>query len=332
MINAKIPFVRELCLKYENIDPVTELIPVRPVVHYMMGGVHTDINGATPLAGLYAAGEVACVSINGANRLGLELAAGAARLRRARRHGRRRVRGEPHRRASCRHRRAGGGRGAPAAGCLPRRAGQARADGADPRRDAEGDGRRRRHLPHRRRRSASGRDDAARRCRSDSANVAIDDHSRTFNTELIAAARARRSCSTWPRPSPAPPSGARNRAARTSAPTSPAATTSKYPGALAGRDETRTVVDGRVPAGDDHPVAARGAGLREVGPHGGSRSRCRSPATGRKSRRPRRSRSTRSRSARTGSSSTRSTTSRTASTGRCRSAGRAAWASAAAAA
>jgi len=43
---------------------------VRPVVHYMMGGVHTDLNGATPLKGLYAAGEAACVSINGANRLG----------------------------------------------------------------------------------------------------------------------------------------------------------------------------------------------------------------------------------------------------------------------
>jgi len=70
VINTKLPFVRELCLKYENIDPVKELIPVRPVVHYMMGGVHTDIHGATPLAGLYAAGEVACVSINGANRLG----------------------------------------------------------------------------------------------------------------------------------------------------------------------------------------------------------------------------------------------------------------------
>ncbi|MGH2399551.1 MAG: FAD-binding protein, partial [bacterium] len=69
-INAKIPFVRELCLKYQNLDPVKELIPVRPVVHYMMGGVHTDINGATPLPGLYAAGEAACVSINGANRLG----------------------------------------------------------------------------------------------------------------------------------------------------------------------------------------------------------------------------------------------------------------------
>jgi fumarate reductase flavoprotein subunit len=69
-INGKLPFVRELCLKYEHIDPITELIPVRPVIHYMMGGVHTDLNGATPVAGLYAAGEVACVSINGANRLG----------------------------------------------------------------------------------------------------------------------------------------------------------------------------------------------------------------------------------------------------------------------
>jgi len=70
VIDSKIPFVRELCLKYQNVDPVSELIPVRPVVHYMMGGVHTDINGATPIEGLYAAGEVACVSINGANRLG----------------------------------------------------------------------------------------------------------------------------------------------------------------------------------------------------------------------------------------------------------------------
>jgi fumarate reductase flavoprotein subunit len=70
VINTRLPFVRELCLKYENIDPVKELIPVRPVIHYMMGGVDTDRYGATRLAGLYAAGEVACVSINGANRLG----------------------------------------------------------------------------------------------------------------------------------------------------------------------------------------------------------------------------------------------------------------------
>ncbi|MBO3747855.1 fumarate reductase (quinol) flavoprotein subunit [Streptosporangiaceae bacterium NEAU-GS5] len=69
-IEARIPFVRELCRSYQKLDPVTDLIPVRPVVHYMMGGVHTDIDGATPIAGLYAAGETACVSINGANRLG----------------------------------------------------------------------------------------------------------------------------------------------------------------------------------------------------------------------------------------------------------------------
>lgn len=70
LIDAKLPFVRELCRDYQHIDPVVELVPVRPVVHYMMGGVHTDINGATTLPGLYAAGETACVSINGANRLG----------------------------------------------------------------------------------------------------------------------------------------------------------------------------------------------------------------------------------------------------------------------
>ena len=69
-INAKLPMVRELCVKYENIDPVHEMIPVRPVQHYMMGGVHTDTSAATPLKGLYAAGEAACVSLNGANRLG----------------------------------------------------------------------------------------------------------------------------------------------------------------------------------------------------------------------------------------------------------------------
>ncbi|MDA2913515.1 fumarate reductase (quinol) flavoprotein subunit [Acidobacteriia bacterium AH_259_A11_L15] len=70
LIDRKLPFVRELCRKYVNLDPVKEMIPIQPVVHYMMGGIHTDIHGATPLPGLYAAGEVACVSINGANRLG----------------------------------------------------------------------------------------------------------------------------------------------------------------------------------------------------------------------------------------------------------------------
>src|SRR5437764_64677 len=69
-INKKIPFVRELAKNYAGIDPVYQSIPVRPVVHYMMGGVSTDIHGATRMPGLFAAGECACVSINGANRLG----------------------------------------------------------------------------------------------------------------------------------------------------------------------------------------------------------------------------------------------------------------------
>ncbi|MGH7362899.1 MAG: fumarate reductase (quinol) flavoprotein subunit [Candidatus Methylomirabilales bacterium] len=70
VIDKQLPFVRELTRNYVGIDPVSEPIPVRPVVHYMMGGISTDIHGRTSLDGLYAAGEVACVSINGANRLG----------------------------------------------------------------------------------------------------------------------------------------------------------------------------------------------------------------------------------------------------------------------
>jgi fumarate reductase flavoprotein subunit len=69
-IDTKLPFVRELARDFVGIDPVSEPIPVRPVVHYMMGGIDTDLLGQTRLPGLYAAGEAACVSINGANRLG----------------------------------------------------------------------------------------------------------------------------------------------------------------------------------------------------------------------------------------------------------------------
>jgi len=69
-IEDKLPFVKELAEKYLGIDPEHEPIPVRPGQHYMMGGVHTDVHGFTGMPGLYAAGEVACVSMNGANRLG----------------------------------------------------------------------------------------------------------------------------------------------------------------------------------------------------------------------------------------------------------------------
>ena len=69
-IDKKLPMVRELAEKYMGLDPIHEPIPVRPGQHYMMGGVSTNSTGETSLPGLYAVGETACVSINGANRLG----------------------------------------------------------------------------------------------------------------------------------------------------------------------------------------------------------------------------------------------------------------------
>ena len=69
-INQRIPMVRELAEKYMGLDPIHEPIPVRPGQHYIMGGVSTNRKGETSLPGLYAVGETACVSINGANRLG----------------------------------------------------------------------------------------------------------------------------------------------------------------------------------------------------------------------------------------------------------------------
>src|SRR5213075_3020002 len=61
---------RELAMDYAGVDPIEEPIPVRPGSHYHMGGIDTDIWGRTIMPGLYAAGECACVSIHGANRLG----------------------------------------------------------------------------------------------------------------------------------------------------------------------------------------------------------------------------------------------------------------------
>jgi fumarate reductase flavoprotein subunit len=69
-IDRKLPFMRELGREFVGIDIVHDPIPVRPVQHYMMGGVDADISGVTPLPGLYAAGECANVGLNGGNRLG----------------------------------------------------------------------------------------------------------------------------------------------------------------------------------------------------------------------------------------------------------------------
>jgi len=70
LIDRKLPFVRELARNYAGIDPVYEPIPVRPVIHYSMGGIHTGTDGQSTLPGLYAAGECANEGLNGANRLG----------------------------------------------------------------------------------------------------------------------------------------------------------------------------------------------------------------------------------------------------------------------
>ncbi len=180
-------------------------------------------HGATPLAGLYAAGEVACVSINGANRLGsnslpellvfgaragraaAEYAAGAARPR--------------ARRCSPRPRTSGGGWSASSSAATAGASGSADA----PRRDAEDHGGGRRHLPHGGLAGQGGRQ--AARAAGAVPHRRLEDHSRTFNTELVAALElafmldvaetiVHSAC------------GARSRAARTSGPTSRPATTS----------------------------------------------------------------------------------------------------------
>ena len=69
-ILERLPQIRQLALDFAGVDPIESPIPVRPGAHYVMGGVQTNNWGETPMRGLYAAGECACVSVHGANRLG----------------------------------------------------------------------------------------------------------------------------------------------------------------------------------------------------------------------------------------------------------------------
>ncbi|MEO2065885.1 MAG: FAD-binding protein [Desulfurobacteriaceae bacterium] len=69
-IRERLPQTREHAILYEGVDPVKEPIPIAPTAHYSMGGIDTDKLGRTPIKGLYAAGECACISVHGANRLG----------------------------------------------------------------------------------------------------------------------------------------------------------------------------------------------------------------------------------------------------------------------
>ena len=86
-IDAKLPDITEFARTYLGVEPYTEQIPVFPTAHYAMGGIPTNIKGEAlannddVIPGLYAAGEVACVSVHGANRLGHQLAARHQRVR-----------------------------------------------------------------------------------------------------------------------------------------------------------------------------------------------------------------------------------------------------------
>jgi succinate dehydrogenase / fumarate reductase flavoprotein subunit len=69
-IKERLSGIREIAIKFKGMDPIDEPLPVRPVCHYTMGGIRTNVKAETAITGLWAAGEAACVSINGANRLG----------------------------------------------------------------------------------------------------------------------------------------------------------------------------------------------------------------------------------------------------------------------
>ena len=77
VIEAKLPDITEFARRYLGVEPTTELVPIQPTAHYAMGGIPTDVHArvlaggdGAPVPGLYAAGECACVSVHGANRLG----------------------------------------------------------------------------------------------------------------------------------------------------------------------------------------------------------------------------------------------------------------------
>ena len=99
VIEEKLPDITEFARVYLRVEPTTEPVPIQPTAHYAMGGIPTDIDGQvvtgadeTPVPGLYAAGECACVSVHGANRLGTNSLLGHRRVRPARRRAHGRVR------------------------------------------------------------------------------------------------------------------------------------------------------------------------------------------------------------------------------------------------
>ena len=180
-ILTRLPGSRELAMDYAGVDPIDEPIPVRPGAHYHMGGVETDSDGLTELTGLYAAGEVACVSVHGANRLGGNSLMETITFGRRAGPRRRRVGAREH-----------DGRGA-GVGDARRRARaegaarphEGRAAVADPRRARPDDARELRRLPPR------GADGGADRDHREPARavpaVVVEDKGEVFNTDLTQA-------------------------------------------------------------------------------------------------------------------------------------------------
>ncbi len=97
VIETKLMQILQIAHDFANVDIRKEPIPVRPGMHYQMGGIKTDVNGLTPLPGLYAAGECACVSVHGGNRLGANSLLDTLVFgRRAGEHASEAVKGKPH--------------------------------------------------------------------------------------------------------------------------------------------------------------------------------------------------------------------------------------------
>ena len=225
-IDAKLPDITEFARTYLGVEPYTEPVPVYPTAHYAMGGVPTNVetevlrNNTDVVPGLYAAGEVACVSVHGSNRLGHQQPAGHQRLRPPRRHRRRGVRADRP-------------LGGPAGGTRAPHLDDARGDPHPqhrrarlrPAQGAAGDhGPQRPGVPHR------GLDEGGARRRSTSSRSATPTSwSRTrasATTPTCSRRSSSASSSSWPRSSPSAPWLARSPAAATSVRTTRRATTS----------------------------------------------------------------------------------------------------------
>jgi succinate dehydrogenase / fumarate reductase flavoprotein subunit len=84
-ILTRLPQIRDLAIKFAGVDPIDDPVPIQPTAHYSMGGIPTNVDGqvisdsnGTPVVGFYAAGECACISVHGANRLGTNSLLGAS--------------------------------------------------------------------------------------------------------------------------------------------------------------------------------------------------------------------------------------------------------------